>query len=88
MTARKRISELARQLLDEGRKRDRDEFNKLVGEGVFKDTDEDYTKFVICKYCNCHDHATNACTITPERSDECPLPDKQNKQISQWTSRD
>lgn len=73
MTARKRISELARKLLEEGERMDMEGFNKLVGKGVFKDTEEDYTKFVICKYCNYHNHDTNCCTISPQSSDDCPL---------------
>ena len=51
----------------------RKEFKKLVKKGVFKDTEEDYTKFVVCKYCNYNNHDTNCCTILPEENSKCPL---------------
>lgn len=70
---RKRNNELSKKLLEEGEKRDRKEFGELVKKGVFKDTEEDYTRFVVCKYCNYNNHETNCCTITPESADKCPL---------------
>ena len=63
---RKRSNELAKRLLEEGERMNRKEFLELVNKGVFKDTEEDYTKFVICKYCNYNNHDTNCCTILPE----------------------
>lgn len=70
---KKRSNELAKRLMEDGEKMNREEFNKLVNKGVFKDTEEDYTRFVVCKHCNYNNHDTNCCTILPEEGTKCPL---------------
>ena len=59
--------------MEEGEKMNRDGFKKLVKKGVFKDTEEDYNRFVVCKYCNYNNHDTNCCMILPEEDNKCPL---------------
>lgn len=73
MEIRKRNGELIHKLLEEAEEIYREEFNKLVKKGVFKDTEEDYDIFVACKYCKYHNFDTNCCTILPEESSKCPL---------------
>lgn len=73
MPIRKRSNELVKRLLGDGEKINREEFKKLANKGVFKDTEEDYTRFVCCKYCNYNNHDTNCCMILPEEGNKCPL---------------
>ena len=73
MPIRKISNDLSKRLMEEGDKMNREEFSKLVNKGVFKDTEEDYDRFVVCKYCNYHNHDTNCCKILPEEDTKCPL---------------
>lgn len=69
--------------MEEGEKMNRKEFLELVNKGVFKDTEENYTKFVVCKYCNYNNHDTNCCTILPEEGNKCPLINLNSKQTEE-----
>ena len=80
MPIRKRSNELAKRLMEEGEKMNRKEFKKLVKKGVFKDTEEDYTRFLVCKYCNYNNHDTNCCTILPESEYKCPLSNQESNE--------
>ena len=77
---RKRNNELSKKLLEEAEKESRKKFNKLVKRGVFKDTKDDYIRFVICNGCNYNNHETNCCMLLPESDYKCPLSNQESNE--------